>query len=524
MRVINALLSIVSYNVVITSVLNPDDKQIQSVEDGHEVIFDNLQPDTEYQVSEIYPNFKLIFKQLNVEGVADEEPNTAQSFSHVRTKRQYIPYQSRSRTVVPPTQKPPQPAYSSQRTYTSRLPASAHVDAGKYNPDATIITECKRIDQTDLVILIDGSWSVTPDNFVRVQTFLGVLLKHFTIGDDATLIGIAQYSDTPQLEFGLHDYKTFDKLLPAINRMKYKGGNTAAGKALTFALEQVFGRRSRPNAQKVVLVITDGESLQDSVTEPARRLRENGVEIFSIGVGDEINLLELQDMATDPDQSHVFQVGGYNAISGITSVVLKDICRIKVICPELLTPAHGSKHCSKEQAIVGVVCNFECDQGYDLRGSAERECQQEGGWTGIQPQCERSTCPELSAPLHGRLSCTDGIRIGSQCTTTCQHGYRINGNAHTTCQLNERWSSDLPRCELVKCPALNVHLSPHLRMECSEGNLFRSTCNFICDVGWELRGNDQIECQAGGEWDGNIPYCQCKKTLTFCILFIFKFQ
>ena len=51
----------------------------------------------------------------------------------------------------------------------------------------------------------------------------------------------------------------------------------------------------KTNLILVVLVITDGESLQDSVTEPARRLRENGVEIFSIGVGDEINLLELQD-------------------------------------------------------------------------------------------------------------------------------------------------------------------------------------------------------------------------------------
>ena len=56
MRVINALLSIVSYNVVITSVLNPDDKQIQSVKDGHEVTFDNLQPDTEYQVSKSNQN------------------------------------------------------------------------------------------------------------------------------------------------------------------------------------------------------------------------------------------------------------------------------------------------------------------------------------------------------------------------------------------------------------------------------------------------------------------------------------
>ena len=111
------------------------------------------------------------------------------------------------------------------------------------------------------------------------QSVKEVLLKHFTIGDDATLIGIAQYSDSPQLEFGLHDHKTTDSLISAVGKMKYKGGNTATGRALTFALEQVFNRSSRPDAQKVVLVITDGESLQDSVTEPARRLRENGVEV-----------------------------------------------------------------------------------------------------------------------------------------------------------------------------------------------------------------------------------------------------
>ena len=124
----------------------------------------------------------------------------------------------------------------------------------------------------------------TQDLQIYDQSVKEVLLKHFTIGDDATLIGIAQYSDSPQLEFGLHDHKTTDSLIRAVGNMKYKGGNTATGRALTFALEQVFNRRARPNAQKVVLVITDGESLQDSVTEPARRLRENGVEV---------NMLEL---------------------------------------------------------------------------------------------------------------------------------------------------------------------------------------------------------------------------------------
>lgn len=96
---------------------------------------------------------------------------------------------------------------SYQRNSYLQKQTGASVDTSKFAADATIITECKRIDQTDLVILIDGSWSVTPDNFVRVQAFLQVLLKHFTIGPDATLIGIAQYSDNPRLEFGLDRHR-----------------------------------------------------------------------------------------------------------------------------------------------------------------------------------------------------------------------------------------------------------------------------------------------------------------------------
>ena len=54
-------LSIVSYNVVITSVLNPDDVQQQSVENGQKVTFENLQPDTEYQVLSAFDLIKHFF-------------------------------------------------------------------------------------------------------------------------------------------------------------------------------------------------------------------------------------------------------------------------------------------------------------------------------------------------------------------------------------------------------------------------------------------------------------------------------
>ena len=104
-------------------------------------------------------------------GVAKKEPKTSDSYSHVRTKRASRNKPSPKPAKPVATVGPPKAAYSPG--YITRKQPPPHIDTSKFNPDATIITECQRIDQTDLVILIDGSWSVTPDNFKRVQEFLG---------------------------------------------------------------------------------------------------------------------------------------------------------------------------------------------------------------------------------------------------------------------------------------------------------------------------------------------------------------
>lgn len=113
--------------------------------------------------------FKKIFKKfpkllsnfkVTIEGIGQTAPNTDESFSHLRTKRAnpYNPYSRRtsSSNRSPPkrtqqqtsSSREPQAAYS-PRQYTRQQPP-ANIDTSKFDPEATIITECKRIDQTDL--------------------------------------------------------------------------------------------------------------------------------------------------------------------------------------------------------------------------------------------------------------------------------------------------------------------------------------------------------------------------------------
>ena len=112
--------------------------------------------------------------------------------------------------------------------------------------------------------------------------------------------------------------------------MQYLGGNTATGAALTFAKDHLFNKRNghRKNAKKVAIVITDGESLQDDPTVPAKELRRSGVEIFAIGVGDKVNQEELRTIATNPDKEHVFHVDNFIKIIDIEREILRDVCKV----------------------------------------------------------------------------------------------------------------------------------------------------------------------------------------------------
>ncbi|XP_034748704.1 collagen alpha-1(XIV) chain-like [Etheostoma cragini] len=137
---------------------------------------------------------------------------------------------------------------------------------------------------SDIVILVDGSWSIGRINFRLVRTFLENLVKAFSVEFDKTRIGLAQYSGDPRIEWHLNAHTTKEAVMEAVKNLPYKGGNTLTGLALTFILENSFKPESgaRPGVPKIGILITDGKS-QDDVIPPARSLRDAGIELFAIG-------------------------------------------------------------------------------------------------------------------------------------------------------------------------------------------------------------------------------------------------
>lgn len=76
------------------------------------------------------------------------------------------------------------------------------------------------------------------------------------------------------------------------------------------------GMRPDQGIPKVTVLLTDGYSNGRGVSGPANQLRNHGVNIFSIGVGYNVNPAELNTIASDPDSTHVFRMSSFNDLSG----------------------------------------------------------------------------------------------------------------------------------------------------------------------------------------------------------------
>ena len=146
----------------------------------------------------------------------------------------------------------------------------------------------------DLAFLIDASGSVGRANFRRCLTFVKNMARVFTISRSYTRFAIVLYSSRPSKIFGFNRYTNRRSLLRAIGRIRYTGGGTKTGYALSYTYQRVLHLSRRRS--KVLIVMTDGRS-QDNLRGPSGLLRRRGVRIFSLGIGKHYNMRQLLQMA-----------------------------------------------------------------------------------------------------------------------------------------------------------------------------------------------------------------------------------
>uniref|UniRef100_A0A8B9V526 Collagen alpha-1(XX) chain n=1 Tax=Anas zonorhyncha TaxID=75864 RepID=A0A8B9V526_9AVES len=203
--------------------------------------------------------------------------------------------------------------------YNSSLNVICYSPAGSH-------FQCDTSAMTDIVLLVDGSWSIGRSNFKLIKEFLSTLISPFSIAHDKIRVGLSQYSSDPRTEWDLGAYTTREQVLEAVRNLRYKGGNTFTGLALTHVLEQNLkpDAGARLEAEKLVILLTDGKS-QDDANLAAQTLKNMGIEIFAIGVKN-ADEAELKQVASEPLELTVYNVLDFPLLSNLVGRLTRVLC------------------------------------------------------------------------------------------------------------------------------------------------------------------------------------------------------
>ncbi|XP_075404010.1 collagen alpha-5(VI) chain [Tenrec ecaudatus] len=188
----------------------------------------------------------------------------------------------------------------------------------------SICTQKECEDMTaDIMFLVDSSGSIGHDNHEKMKDFITNLLNKIQVGPRKTQIGLLQFSDNIREEFPLNKYSSQQDISDVVGSMLLIGRNTLTGHALDSTTPYFTpAKGSRPGVKKFLILITDGEA-QDSVLEPAKRLRDQGVIIFSVGVFG-ANRTQLEEISGNSNL--VFQVEKFEDLKTIESKLILRVC------------------------------------------------------------------------------------------------------------------------------------------------------------------------------------------------------
>uniref|UniRef100_A0A672PDF8 Complement factor b, like n=1 Tax=Sinocyclocheilus grahami TaxID=75366 RepID=A0A672PDF8_SINGR len=119
----------------------------------------------------------------------------------------------------------------------------------------------------------------------------------------------------------------------------------------------------------------------------------------------------------------------------------------KITCPDPRSFENGDVYPYQRQYYVNDTTHYSCNSGYDFRGSGTRVCQANGKWSGGTPVCGRNSdnCPDPGVPA----GCTrEGHRfnIDDKVMYRCENKWTLIGSKERVCQENGQWSGTEPQC------------------------------------------------------------------------------
>ncbi|ELU03731.1 hypothetical protein CAPTEDRAFT_107893, partial [Capitella teleta] len=191
----------------------------------------------------------------------------------------------------------------------------------------------------DLVLILDTSGSIkdkNPENstgnynWELLINFSINIVESLNIGIDKTRLSVIRFSSRAEVIFHLDEYNNEREMIEVIRNLQYLSGSTNTSGALRVLREEVFNQDhgDRPDVRNVGIIITDGQSTEDTnLTIPeAIKTKDAKIRMFAVGLTDDISEEELTEIASSPTNEHLFESANISEVDTLVSRLVWSVC------------------------------------------------------------------------------------------------------------------------------------------------------------------------------------------------------
>ena len=170
--------------------------------------------------------------------------------------------------------------------------------------------------KADVGFILDSSYSLR-DKYDEEKYFLKTLAGTFDITNNDIRAGVVTFSSWSELSIKFSDHSTSEAFNKAVDDIPLMGFQTRIDKALRRAQADMFNpaHGARSSVPKILILLTDGSQTGKNPENPAviaKELRDSGVYIIVVGIGQTVKYNELLSMAGTPD--NVFSASSFEEL------------------------------------------------------------------------------------------------------------------------------------------------------------------------------------------------------------------
>eukprot|EP01084_Bolivina_argentea_P037392 69160_1 len=190
----------------------------------------------------------------------------------------------------------------------------------------------------DLVYIIPQTTDVDQSEFDLVVDFLQTISNQLDVDSGSVQIAVVKYNNHASIEFDFNDHTTNAAVNTTLAALTDAESNHANLTPAIWATEMLVNggatTGSRFGVLKMVMLIFDESDHIHNTANTLQRLKDDGVTIMTIGIGDNVNTAELKAIATDP--SLAFTVVDYNYL--VPTIIVNTLQEF-MACPPTSSPS-----------------------------------------------------------------------------------------------------------------------------------------------------------------------------------------